>query len=203
MTRRNPLDSREAWLRRATDGLRPVFAAAGQELPPTIRFAIAFLSSGRRPSRRVGECWPSAASADGHHEIFVRLDREEPVEILGILVHELVHAALPEGAGHGPLFRRAALAVGLTGPMRSTEVSAELRLRLERLAARLGPVPHRRLDVGIRPADGPKKQGTRLLKAQCRCGYTVRVTAKWVDEVGPPWCPAHGAMTIERPPESA
>lgn len=46
---------------------------------------------------------------------------------------------------------------------------------------------------------GPrKKQRARLLKAVCgRCGYTVRVTRKWID-VGPPPCPAHGAMTIER-----
>lgn len=39
------------------------------------------------------------------------------------------------------------------------------------------------------------KQGTRLKKASCSvCGYTVRVTQKWL-EVGPPHCPQHGAMT--------
>lgn len=38
------------------------------------------------------------------------------------------------------------------------------------------------------------KQGTRLIKASCsECGYTVRVTQKWLD-VGPPHCPVHGAM---------
>lgn len=43
----------------------------------------------------------------------------------------------------------------------------------------------------------PKKQTARLLKAECaECGYTVRVTAKWL-EVGPPHCPAHGAMNAE------
>lgn len=42
-----------------------------------------------------------------------------------------------------------------------------------------------------------KKQTTRLKKAQCgECGYTVRLTTKWL-EVGPPGCPLHGAMDVE------
>jgi hypothetical protein len=46
-------------------------------------------------------------------------------------------------------------------------------------------------------SSGPKKQTGRLLKACCaECGYTVRVTAKWL-EVGPPHCPQHGAMVAE------
>lgn len=41
------------------------------------------------------------------------------------------------------------------------------------------------------------KQGTRLLKCECpECGYTVRVTQKWLD-IGNPICPEHGEM----PPE--
>lgn len=52
----------------------------------------------------------------------------------------------------------------------------------------------------VEPVDEPAstakpKQGTRLKKASCpECGYTVRVTQKWLD-VGPPHCPKHGAMT--------
>lgn len=44
----------------------------------------------------------------------------------------------------------------------------------------------------------PPKQTTRLLKATCtheKCGYTVRVTSKWL-EIGPPHCPLHGAMGV-------
>lgn len=51
----------------------------------------------------------------------------------------------------------------------------------------------------------PPKQTTRLLKAACThqdegedaCGYTVRVTRKWVDQLGAPHCPVHGAMEVE------
>ncbi|QMP19191.1 hypothetical protein [Pseudomonas phage Persinger] len=43
----------------------------------------------------------------------------------------------------------------------------------------------------------PPKQTTRLKKAECsQCGYTVRVTSKWL-EVGPPHCPKHGAMDCD------
>jgi hypothetical protein len=29
------------------------------------------------------------------------------------------------------------------------------------------------------------------------CGYTVRVTRKWVDDAGAPHCPKHGAMQVD------
>ena len=35
------------------------------------------------------------------------------------------------------------------------------------------------------------------MKAECGgegCGYTLRITAKWVDDIGAPLCPRHGAM---------
>jgi hypothetical protein len=36
------------------------------------------------------------------------------------------------------------------------------------------------------------------LKAECGdCGYTVRVTRKWVDDAGAPHCPKHGAMQVD------
>lgn len=46
-------------------------------------------------------------------------------------------------------------------------------------------------------SSAPKTQTTRLRKACCAdCGYTVRVTSKWL-EIGPPHCPLHGAMAVE------
>jgi hypothetical protein len=203
MTRSNCYDSREAWLRAATTVLRPYFKSVGR-----IRFSIAFPSTGRR-SNTIGECWPSEKSADGHFEVFIRPDQSDPVEVLGVLVHELVHAALPSCAGHGKLFKTAALKIGLEGKMRYAGPGVLLRARLAELAANLGPLPHAHLNIGRdainqgpadRPADRPKKQGTRLLKAECRgCGYNVRITARWVRDVGPPLCPVHGAMTVNLP----
>ncbi len=122
------------------------------------------------------------------------------------LLHELIHAVLPVDAGHGKLYKEAAIKIGLEGKMRHALPNQLLRPRLVALAESLGALPHARLNIDRgrdnRPADQPKKQRTRLLKAECGgegCGYTVRITAKWVNDIGAPLCPKHGAMTVDRP----
>ena len=193
---RSTRNTRETWLNSATDELRPHFQAAGYRVPDDIRFSIGFTSHGER-SRRVGEHWQPSASEDGHHEVFIRPDQADPVEVLGILVHELVHAAVPPGSKHGPVFRKAALAVGLTGKMRSTTSTDALVERLVRVVDRIGYLPHGKLNLRERGSDTPPKQSTRLLKAECACGYNVRVTRKWIDALGAPLCPGHGTMVCE------
>jgi hypothetical protein len=203
---KNSHDTRESWLRSAAAALRPYFESCGFSIPDNIRFAIAFPSTGRRGAR-IGECWHSSTSEDGNFEIIIRADIADPVEVLGVLVHELVHVVLPVDAGHGKLYRDAAVKIGLAGKMRHALPNQLLRPRLVEIAESLGPLPHARLRIdqgrdNKGPADRPKKQGTRLLKAECGgdgCGYTVRITAKWVDEVGPPLCPKHGGvMEVDR-----
>ena len=206
----NHQEFREGWLRAATAGLREYFASVGYPLPDDIRFAIAFTSTGRR-GKRVGECWHSSASGDARYEIFIRADLADPVDVLGVLMKELLHTALPVDAGHGRLFKDAALKVGLLPPLRTATPNALLKAKLEELAATLGPLPHAKLDISQDPLiavgiaiDRPKKQKARLLRAQCtneECGYTLRVPLKWVREPGPPHCPLHGAMTVEIPPD--
>ena len=199
MNKPNRFQSRDAWLEAATNALRPRFKTAGHPLPAEVRFSIGFPSTGRK-GKAIGEHWHSAASADGHHEIFIRADQAEPMTVLGILAHELVHSAVPLGSGHGSVFKAAALAVGLEGKMRHALPGGVLNAQLADIAAELGPLPHAALDFERRGDDSPKKQGTRLLKAECEtaaCGYTVRITRKWLEAVGAPHCPTHGPMTVE------
>ena len=203
----NKHDTRESWLRSATELLRTHFSEHGFVIPDKMRFAIAFPSTGRS-GKRVGELWHPATSADKSYELFIRADVDDPATVLGILVHELVHAVLPIEAGHGKAYKDAALKLGLTGKMRHAMPGPMLQARLIEVAESLGPLPHARLDI-VRgatnkgPADRPKKQKGRLLKATCAdasCGYTVRVTGKWVVDLGPPHCPKHGAMAMDEPP---
>jgi hypothetical protein len=202
----NRHESRETWLRVATNELRPLFEQAGYPLPADMRFAIAFPSSGRNGSR-VGECWHSPASADGSFEIIIRADLAEPGDVLAVLVRELVHAALPPEDNHGKRYKAAAVKIGLEGKMRAATPGHFLQERLNALAGDLGPLPHAALNINWRAIDKPKKQGTRMLKAECPgvdgepCGYAVRLAAKWLRDVGPPHCPKHGAMTAELPPD--
>ena len=109
-------------------------------------------------------------------------------DVLAVLVHELVHAVVGNKAGHGPLFRKCALAVGLEGKMKSTTASPALKLRLNALAETLGVYPHGKLNLS-----GRKKQSTRMVKMECpRCGYIARTSQKNIDEHGPVICPCNG-----------
>jgi hypothetical protein len=203
--RSNYHDTREAWLRTATNELRPYFASCGLDLLEKVRFSIAFTSTSRK-GKRVGECWHFSASGDETYEILIRADLAEPIAVLAVLVKELVHTVLPPNSGHGKLFKAAALKIGLQGPMRTATPGVLLQQRLDELAGNLGPLPHAPLDISRQsmasratPIDGHKKQATRYLKAECEddgCGYTVRVVSKWVNEIGPPHCPKHGAMSV-------
>lgn len=204
----NKHQTREGWLRAATDLLRQYFSESGFEIPEKMRFSIGFPSTGRQ-GKRLGELWHGSTSNDETYELFIRADVDTPSEVLGILVHELLHAVLPIDAGHGKLYKDGAAKIGLTGPMRHAMPNALLTGKLETIAADLGPLPHARLNIergrdNRGPADRPKKQKGRLLKATCpdeSCGYNVRVVAKWVADIGPPHCPKHGAMTMDATPD--
>lgn len=207
----NDHSTREAWLRAATNELRPYFTKLGLTIPEAIRFSIAFTSQGKK-AKVAGEVWPAEATDDGSCELIVRADFADPMDVLGILVHQLTHASLPPEAKHGKLFRDAALRLGLEGQMRNALPGAALRERLNDVAAGLGPLPHARLNFdrvtlsGIEVADRPKKQTTRMLKAECLakgCGYTVRVAARWLADMGAPHCPKHGQMTTPPLPEKS
>lgn len=61
-------------------------------------------------------------------------------------------------------------------------------------------------EIEVAPVGGAStakpKQSTRLKKCECEeCGYTVRVTQKWLD-VGAPHCPEHGPMKAQGDDES-
>ena len=177
--------TRENWLNHMAQLLGPVFFRAGFQLPANIRFSCGWPGCGDRQTR-IGECWHSKSSADGTFEIFISPTLSDPLRVGDVLTHELCHAAVGLEAGHGPRFRCSALAVGLSGQMRATVASPALLERLSGFLQVTGPYPHARLTAADRPT---KKDGTRLLKVVCpECGYTVRVTRKWLD-VGLPVCP--------------
>jgi hypothetical protein len=192
----------EGWLMAATNELRPYFAKLGYTLPEKARFAIAFPSTGKR-GRSFGECWHPAASEDGYYKIIIRADKADPVDVLGVLVHELVHSVLPPNAKHGQKFREVALRVGLEGEMRHAYPTPLLKERLAVIANNIGALPHAKLNFSG-ASDVPKKQRSRHHRAECSsCAYAVQITAKWA-KVGLPICPAkaeHGLLQYDFPEE--
>jgi hypothetical protein len=177
-----PSLERQQWLERAVEALRTRFADAGYTTPQKIRVSIGW------PKRAascgaIGECWATEASSDRHNELFVSPELTEGARILDVLAHEMVHATVGTGAGHRKPFKQCALTIGLQGPMRATTASPEFTAWTVTLMQRIGSYPAGFL------TDSPK-QKTRMLKCEClTCGYTVRITRKWLTLAGPPICP--------------
>ncbi len=70
--------------------------------------------------------------------------------------------------------------------MTATIASDDLKLKIDEWVQAIGEYPHAKLTLN----DSRKKQSTRLIKAECSCGYNVRMSRKWINEIGTPICPA-------------
>jgi hypothetical protein len=182
--------TREDWLLLAVAALRLPFADAGLSIP-TVRVTCGFPSNAKR-SGAIGECWSSKASDDGTVEILISPTVDQPRAVLEVLVHELVHAS--GHMNHGARFGAACVKVGLTpvgSSWKSTKGGSTFDSRYATVLAALGPYPHAKLNIGRET----KTQPTRMLKAVCGCGYTIRLTAKWAAK-GLPTCPCGDSFTL-------
>ena len=196
--------TRELWLQNAVELLgRKVFAGIDVELPP-VRVSIGWPSRGGTGSKNkvIGQCWKSSVAGDGVSQLFISpvlgaggKDPVEMIKLLGVLVHELIHAADDCESGHKGAFAKMARAIGLEGKMTATTVGVELAGKLGYILAELGPFPHAALNPFEMEQQRPK-QTTRMIKLVAPdCDYTVRTTRKWIEE-GLPKCP-HDIEMIE------
>ena len=192
--------NREQWLHECIQKIRPDFERFGHPLPEKIRASCSWPSKSglANKKRRIGEAWSAKNSADESCEVFISPVLKDPVEVSATLVHELVHCAVGVEEGHKGKFTRLAKAIGLEGKMTATRPGESLTVRLREITDRIGPYPHAELTH----SNAPKKQGCRLLKVACEdCGCVIRMTRKWLDEVGPPTCGCGGAMVEEEADE--
>jgi len=185
--------NREAWLTECMRHLCHNFAMLGRSVPERVRVSCSWPSKGALATkkRRIGEAWSSKCSADDTFEIFISPALRDPIEVAATLVHELVHCVVGLECKHRGAFRALALDIGPEGKMTATNAGEELTERLQQIASALGPYPHAELTG----SNAPKKQGTRMLKVECQdCGCIVRMTRKWLEDVGPPTCACGGEM---------
>ena len=146
--------NRETWLMKGIEAVRPMFEELGATIPEKVRVTCG---------------WPSRSAGASKKR---RIGECWSSTVSG------------DGTGHGPKFRKLALALGLTGKMTATEAGPELEAKLKKIYKKLGEYPHAKLDFS-----NVKKAGTRMIKAACpTCGYTVRLSRKWI-EVATPRCP--------------
>lgn len=184
--------TREEWLVAAVELLRPMFDAdaIGKPVPKRVQISVGWA---KRPGKGIGWCYPAEAVADGAATtIFISPEREsDEILILCTVLHEMVHAADNCESGHRGWFAKTVKAFGFNGkPTSSQDPGDALRAILKAHADTLGPYPHLPLELGG-GADVAPKQTTRQLKAVCACGYTIRVSRKWIDQ-GLPTCSCGG-----------
>lgn len=166
--------TRESWLRAACEALEPTLKSAGVGLAD-VRVSCGWPARGAlsRVKRVIGECWHWSGTKDGQSHVFVSPVLDDPVETIGSLLHELIHAALPSKVKHGRQFARVALACGLEGKPTATVVGQGLRDRLHaEVLPNLGLYPHRALDFTAKP-----KQSTRMVLWLCGCAEPPKVRA--------------------------
>lgn len=179
--------TREDWLQAFTQhpATQAAFAGLGAPIPAQLRIGVGWTNKGAR-AKAIGECYSTVCSGDGTWEIIMSPVLAEGSRVADVLIHELVHASVGLECGHKGAFTRVAKGLGLEGKMTATIAGAGWHAWADDVVAELGDYPHAMLDGAL--SSGPKKQGTRMLKVYCGCGYQVRASRKWL-EVAMPDCP--------------
>jgi hypothetical protein len=190
-------ETREEWLKAAIIYMRPWFVELGLKAPAAY-VSVGYPTQGAR-SATVGQC--CYGSEDGIPHVFIHPAETDPVRVLDILEHELIHTVMPIGTGHKAPFAKAAKALGRMGPPTHDTITPEMAWNFARMVRfGLGPWPH----AGLTVATGRKKQATRQLKVACpNClddegkPYIARMTRKWLDAMGAPICPGCNEQMME------
>jgi len=195
---KNAVITREQWLQNAVVAMEPHFKSVGYNIPK-VRVSCGFPYASKNA---IGQCWDKSAASDKVAQLFVSpvvKDELAKQGVLSILVHEVVHGVVGNDQKHGKVFAKCARAVGLEGKMTETVAGEALTVEMAKWLKALGPYPHASLNAKTgRPT---KKQTTRMIKCECKdCGYTLRVSAKWLQDPGAPICPCNNlSMTFKAP----
>ena len=135
--------------------------------------------------RRVGECHSKVLSKSGIFEIFISPTIDTPLEVAGIVCHELAHIAAGIKEGHGPKFQKVCKFLGLTkGKPTQVMPGKFLNERLTKEVAKLGPYPHQALQIAIKEVAQSDPSFTLI----CTCGCKCRMNLEWLTKAGFPTC---------------
>lgn len=141
------IPERQTWLIRAMPPLRSYAVSRGLILPErlAVRVGRPQLVEGV-PAR--GEYWPSSLVPEAIPTIVVSDLLRDPIEVLGVVLHELIHAADDAASGHGQWFVSWSGHLGLVGSP-ATAVGPGLKWRLRCLTWMLGPYPESQFGVRV------------------------------------------------------
>jgi hypothetical protein len=162
---------REYWLQRAVAFLIDHMVRCGLARV-VVRVSCGWPSRGGLGQRQavIGQCFAPQVCADGVSQIFISPRIADSIEVLGTLLHELVHASVGVQQKHLAPFSQAARKVGLVGPPTATVVGPSLRPLLQQYVEQVGTYPHAAITPQIKG-----KVGSRLRLYECHCQPPVKV----------------------------
>ena len=189
--------TREQWLVAAIDLItKKIFNPAKFEVPE-VRVSVGW-PGGRGKKQGVrGQCFSTDTTTDKVAQIFVSPAEADVQTVLAVVAHELIHAVDDCKSDHKSGFIKIAREIGFLPKWTSSDNRTdELSSKLLAVAEKLGPYPHAAIEIGERPT--VQKTYMVLLESldcdECDDGYKLRMTQKWLDEVGAPLCPHHVEM---------
>lgn len=165
--------NREGYLECAVSELSDYIGKAGYTMPK-IKVSAGWPSTKAfsAKARTLGECWHHDMIDQEVSHIFISPYLSDTVKVVGVLVHEIGHAILPQEVKHKKQFKQYMTAVGLTGKATATEPDEVLTSFISLLIDRIGIYPHDSIDKGPKM----KKQTTRLRLWVCNgCDLKIRV----------------------------
>lgn len=134
----------EVWLNHAIEELRPHFSNAGYKIPP-VHVSVGFSTDGYKPNAKINTiavCHARCLSKDNVNEIYITPLKTEPVDVLAVLAHELVHAIDDCQSGHGAGFQKISFALKLSdNPQVSLADFRETIENFRAIAITLGKYP--------------------------------------------------------------
>ena len=135
--------ARETYLQAAAEKLDKLYFSGRGNTLPNIRVSCGFPRS-TKGYKAIGQCWDGNMSEDGTFEIFICPTQAEPIRVIDILLHEMIHAAVGLECKHRGPFRIMAREFGFAGKLTATyaEKGTTLHRALQKVADELGEYPH-------------------------------------------------------------
>lgn len=188
------IKTREEWLLRATSKLRPLFRAHKAPIPKKVMMGCGWPRGGK--TEVIGQCFGKTWTMDETTHIFISPTQSDDIEVLAILVHELIHAAVGCEEGHKGRFKTVARAIGLEGKLTTTVVSPQSPLysELKKIAKTLGKYPHSKMHPKRKFKIDPYKWPR--LKSATIPGYTFVMSPKLIQSHGLPKDPLGSEMVV-------
>lgn len=179
--------TREEWLRAGVEAMKPLLEETGVKMPKKYHVTVSWNKGSG--DKGIGQCFDASCSNDGAPHMSVSPCQADPLRVLDILLHEMIHAACGTACGHKGEFKRVALALGFEGKMTATYVTDKSPLlpKLKAVAKTLGDYPHSA--INYKKQKKPSKGGWIRLQSPQEESYRVVVSPKMLEEHGYPQDP--------------